>query len=81
MLNTCIECQRLQNEFNDALRSHTKKLSRIFDARNDHDSDLLLKLEPGALEAGHLRNATRQALAAHEARHHKEGSNRPIPMR
>jgi hypothetical protein len=70
--NTCIECGRLQNEFNDALRSHTKKLSRIFDARNDQDSDLLLKLEPGALVAGRLRDITRQALATHEASHNKK---------
>jgi hypothetical protein len=68
--NTCLECTRLQNEFNDALRSHTQKLSGIFDARNDHDTALLLKLEPGVLEAGHLRNSTRQALATHKATHH-----------
>jgi hypothetical protein len=38
MNDTCLECSRLRHESNDAIRSHTKILGRIYGAGKDHDA-------------------------------------------
>ena len=80
MNTNCVECSRLLERSNYALKSHTRILGRIY-VGNDHNIVMQMLLKPDVQEAADLRNRTRQAFKNHYATHNEEVLPHLLPMR
>ena len=72
MNDICLECSRLRRKSNEAIRSHTEILGRIYSAGKDHGTIMRMKLAPDARKAADLRRSTRPAFDDHQATHKDE---------
>jgi hypothetical protein len=73
MNENCLECNRLLQESDDALSSHTKKLLRIYESIlcTNSANAMLMKREPDVQEAAELSKSTRLAYDDHHATHNE----------
>jgi hypothetical protein len=74
MLINCLECGRLLEESNAAVRSHAEILGQAYRLAGNNLDDLIrMKLEPRFLESVKRRQTTRRAVSAHQTTHPKPG--------
>jgi hypothetical protein len=69
MSENCLECSRLRQERDDALRFHSKMLDGIYSGGNDHDTVVRMKLEHESQAAAGLRWAAVRAFEFHRVTH------------
>jgi hypothetical protein len=71
MTINCLECTRLLQESNDALKSHTEMLGRIYGSIlcTDHATAVRMESEPDVLAAADLRKSTRRIFDDHQDVH------------
>jgi len=75
-MNICFECNRLLEESNAAVRSHTTLLAQICEKSKDYGTLTRLKLGREVQEAAELRKRTRHAFDDHLDNHAKVESDR-----
>jgi hypothetical protein len=81
MNTNCVECSRLLERSNDALKCHTVVLGRIYVVGNDQETVMQMLSEPEVQEAVDLRNRTRRAFTDHYATHNEEAFAHPFSIR
>jgi hypothetical protein len=74
MVGACKECDRLWQEYAEAIRAHLKIIGQHHTAMLQQSSGLIAELEPLCRELGHARALARQAVKDHEAAAHKDGA-------
>ena len=68
-MQRCNECERLGNEYENAVKSHLKILVETDRALDQPNKALLLELEPLLVEASDRRTKARIALKKHQEIH------------
>ena len=76
MTASCVECDRLWREYEDAVRAHLQIASRFQVAVIEQNTSVLQALEPLHLEALQRRTAARQAFRDHQEASHPEAQSK-----
>ena len=69
MYANCLECRRLWQECEDAIKSHLAILGHAESALLERNCDVLTTLEPILAAASERRTKARQELKDHEVKH------------
>jgi hypothetical protein len=72
MNQRCVECDRVWQEYEDALISHIKLVTEMQRAIEQEDSVTFTRLEPLVTAALARRKSAQQAVKDHEAMHSVE---------
>ena len=71
-MQRCTECDRLGNEYENAVESHLKILAETDRALDEKSSTRLRELEPLLVEASDRRTTARSDLKKHQEIHLKQ---------
>ena len=78
-MQSCIECERLGNDYENAVKSHLELLTETDRALDRQNTARLRELEPLLDEASDRRSTARSALKKHQEIHLQKRGEVSIP--